>query len=260
MSKRVNLSGSVKNLREKFFNLTGIYISRQPTTQFQQYLAPNLSVLLSLVAQSCRRPLSIVQVGAYDGVSFDPLPAFIKTNSHHITLVEPNPHVIRQLKFNYEGNPLAQVIEAAVGESDNGSSMRLFYFADELVSGYPDFGATSSLSEAHLLDAFQRNRHRFPQISNVESLILTVDVPLVSAKTVISNHGSNHLDLLLIDAEGADWEILQQFDLDEIEISMVQIEHRFLDSLSIEGLLSHMHKHGYRMFELGNDLLCIKES
>ncbi len=81
-----------------------------------------------------RQDLRFLQIGAYDGVSTDPLRKYIDRCGWQGVLVEPQPHCARQLRELYSSNPRLQVVEAAI-DAQPGSRNLYIVEGDDCRSG-----------------------------------------------------------------------------------------------------------------------------
>ena len=62
--------------------------------------------------------LTIVQVGACDGITNDPIFHHVAQGSVRAILVEPNPFAFDRLKKNYRDLQNVTLVQAAIGEQD----------------------------------------------------------------------------------------------------------------------------------------------
>ena len=67
---------------------------------------------------SLKRPF-VVQIGANDGKTHDPLYRYISKYKTAGLLVEPQPDVFQKLKNNYKDNPNLKFADVAMGEEDS---------------------------------------------------------------------------------------------------------------------------------------------
>ena len=197
--------------------------------------------------------LKVLQIGAYDGKSFDPIYPVSSVAACEITLVEPNPEAITALKRNYGNFPTVNVIEAAVTDGQEGNELALYVFSQKAVSIYADFAGTSSLSRSHLVEAFRRNRSRFPSGWTADSVIESRMVPSISARNLISTHRLHDIDVLVVDAEGKDWVIVDAILKEEVRPKLILFESRFLSLSALERALLRLVELHYAPFNLGLD-------
>lgn len=75
--------------------------------------------------------LSVVQIGAYDGISGDAIrPLLVCNQRWQALLVEPVPHLFARLRGNYGPNPRFQFVNAAIAKSEG--ELPYFYISEEV--------------------------------------------------------------------------------------------------------------------------------
>jgi FkbM family methyltransferase len=171
---------------------------------------------LRRVAES-RSPFSILQVGAFDGVTNDPIHELIKTIPHvRAVLLEPQPAPYRALQRLWQDEarviPLQAALAATCGE------LPLYVIADSHSHQHPFAGQVASLSRRHVETECRRYVWR-PSPDAVTS----VPVTAVDWRTLSAQYGP--FDLVAIDAEGLDGEILHLIDLSDQPPGTVIYEH-----------------------------------
>jgi hypothetical protein len=87
-------------------------------------------------------PLFFVQIGSNDGVSGDPLHAYIKRFGWQGVLVEPLLHLYRELMHAYAGIPGIRFENAAIAER---SGARAFYYLRDTSDPMPRPGTGRSV-------------------------------------------------------------------------------------------------------------------
>jgi FkbM family methyltransferase len=146
---------------------------------------------------------TFIQVGAYDGVSTDPLRRYIQRSGWRGVMVEPQPVPAVELRELYKGNANIIVVEAAV----EGERMaRTLYTVDS--DNLPKWaGGMASFDRGHIL----KQGYLFP---GIEKYIRELRVDCLPFAEIIESLPSRaRLDLLQIDAEGADGRsIMVSFD------------------------------------------------
>jgi len=258
-------------LRDLIFSCTGLYISRTspkpgPThgpAASKPKLDPELPLGLAfgdLVAAALSFktvPLRILQVGAYDGVSFDPIFDIVSKANVRRFLIEPNKSAAEKLRLAFSNTPEVTVIEAAIVDSDNTHQISLYKFSDKFVEIYPDFGGTSSISRRHLQDAFARNRHRFAPDEDLDANIIEDRVRALSSKKLLEEFGIDDIDVLVIDVEGADWIVLDGLLKAGLKPRLLLFESRFVSSSDMRAAVRGLHALGYIVKNLGYDTAAI---
>jgi len=242
--------------------MTGFYLSRPPKSpkKLPERKKIDLSFGDLVAALISMNPtgIRILQVGAYDGVSSDPIFNVVAESNATLILVEPNPVAMQQLKQTYSKTPHVKFVEAAISTDDNGGVVKLYRFSQTLVEIYPDFGGTSSLSLKHLEDAFERNRHRFAAEEQLANNIIVDRVHSISVEQLLNDINISDLDVLVIDAEGWDWIVLREFLRAGLRPKLILFENRFLLLHDFEAALMELHSLNYILRDFGEDTVAIK--
>ena len=208
----------------------------------RQLFDPNIIRRLQFDDVICRRmiesgpELSFIQVGAFDGISNDPLYKYISRFNWRGVLVEPQPFYAEKLRALYgEQCDRLTIIEAAVGGA---VGQRAFYtvagegppaWAMQLAS----FERTTITSHARL-------------IPGLEQRIRETMVPCTTFDAILDDLPGS-LDLLQIDAEGADAYLLSLFPFERIKPAIVHFEFQHLSMEQKESCLDQLVRYGYRV-------------
>ncbi len=184
-----------------------------------------------------------LQIGANDGVSFDPIHPYVREFHWRGILVEPVPYLFQRLKANYSGEPQLRFEQAAVAEQEG----EITFYAIRDASNLPaDIRGLGSLSR----DVILAHRAVLP---NIESLIEEIKVPAITVMGLIAKHGVEKLDLLQIDTEGYDYEVIKMIDFSLIKPAIVHFEHVHLSSMEWRDACALLASHGYRLAQVGLD-------
>jgi len=144
----------------------------------------------------------VLQVGANDGVSGDPIQQFIKKCKWKGLLLEPLPDIFEKLQHNYQSEEGIILHNAALAAQDGSVT---FYRIRE-GADVPDWcNCLGSFSRETILS----HKDRFPAI---EDLIVEQTVDALTFNTLVEKYGINRIDLIMIDTEGYDYEVLKQID------------------------------------------------
>jgi FkbM family methyltransferase len=239
-----------KALRHAGYNVEGVrYTPRQ-------LLEPNLLRSLQFDDVVCRRmheqgrQLSFIQVGAYDGVSTDPLHKYVAACGWRGVMLEPQPRPAARLRELYAGNDRIVVLEAAL---DGQRGVRSLYTVegDELPRWA---GGMASFQRDHLV------KHDY-LIPGIEHKIRELTVECVTFDEVLARLPGDGLDLLQIDAEGADGYLLSLFPFERVRPAIVQWEIKNMSRAQQEAALDCVCGHGYRIARSGEeDMLAVLPS
>lgn len=175
---------------------------------FQRYL---------LRAAESQPQFSILQVGAFDGVSNDPVHDVIRAcPGVRAVLLEPQPGPFADLQRLWRDD--ARVLPRQAALAGECGERPLFVIAPGYAHLHPFPGQVSSFSRGHVETACRRYVWR-PS----PAMVTAIMVPTVDWPTLVAEHGP--FDLVAIDAEGYDGEILHQMDLSAALPSIVVYEH-----------------------------------
>lgn len=212
------------------------------------------------------------QIGAFDGVQWDPIfPMPFELNFWSL-LVEPQRNVFAQLQRNYRGHPRVQFANVAVCnytgparifvpppgrrmESDEQASAHLADEHETVVKNHVD------LCRKHQLPGTPADRC----VAAAESFVAT-DIMCITLEELLTDFQVTHIDVLQIDAEGKDWSIFQQLNMTRFRPSVIQMEWTTLlvDDRAEERLAAEerLRALGYSSSRWGSgqDLLLVHES
>jgi FkbM family methyltransferase len=197
-----------------------------------------------------RPAYSILQVGAYDGVSNDAVHELIRQHDNvRAVLLEPQPTPFSSLRKRWEATPRVVAIRAAL--SDTTGERPLYVIADAFKHRHPFPDQVSSFYRWRVEQACSRYSWR-PS----EDFITSVSVPTVDWRTLVQRYG--RFDLLAIDAEGYDAEILKQIDLNASPPDIILYEHALLSKSVRTQSEELLTSHGYSVSCVNqNDTLAV---
>ena len=164
--------------------------------------------------------LFFIQIGANDGMKFDPTYLYVRKYRWKGILVEPVEYVFEKLKENYLGVKGLIFENVAIGNKDG---FKKFYMlkkseGENLPFWYDEIG--SFLKENVLK---QRDR-----IEDIDKRLITEKIKVLTLKSLLEKHNVHKIDFLQIDTEGYDYHILKQIPFDKIKPSMIIFEDRHL--------------------------------
>lgn len=219
----------------------------------RQLLEPGLLRRLEFDDVICRRmfevgrELTFIQVGAFDGVSTDPLRKYIQTCGWRGVLIEPQPGPAAQLKELYSGNDRLTILQAAV---DNKRGQRTLFTVES--DSVPAWARGMASFQRHNI---VKNSYLIP---GIETMIREITVNCIMFDEVMEKIACERLDLLQIDAEGADGRILALFPFARVKPAIVHWESKNLQKHEQEEALDLLRSHGYRFARSGEeDMLAV---
>ena len=191
-----------------------------------------------------------VQVGANDGVSGDHVFEIFKEDPRWCgLLIEPVPDLYKKLCKNLKTSNF-KFANVAIGSSHGESP---FYYVDASFKDFrPEYNAyfeqVGSFSKEHIVKHFSED---------VLPYLRELSVPCVTMPSILREYLIDEIDFLHIDAEGADWIIMQQIDFVRYYPKIILIEHKHLAPSDRDALLELLFNHGYRVTDYGADFFAI---
>lgn len=208
------------------------------------------TALMSEIAGSSRK-WTIMQVGANDGITDDPVNGFAMRYKEEtaLTLIEPQNDISEKLRSTYSDHPQVNIANIAIGP---GSRLSLFRIRPELSQYYRGImasGVTSSnrayveQKALKLLPEKVRNR----EAMEGRPLVSQIDVPCMNLVEAWQLHGHGGLvDWLQIDVEGFDDKVIMDGGIQEIKPLIINYEVSHLGSERHAELSAFLDAAGYR--------------
>jgi FkbM family methyltransferase len=172
---------------------------------------PELETIFLALAAQKRSGLKVVQVGANDGVTNDPVFSLFHRFAESVLLIEPQPELIPRLRENYSSFE-GKLVIANMAVTAEESSMKLFELTKQAgekyhaATGFNPTGIAAGREEhlaSHLL------KYNIVAPGEISSAIKWQEVPSRPLKRILEINGIAEIDFLQIDTEGADWLVLQ---------------------------------------------------
>jgi FkbM family methyltransferase len=182
---------------------------------------------------------TFVQVGAFDGISNDPIRDIVREFGIRGIIVEPQAHAFEMLKANYAEYPQVALVHAAVSSAEG--TRDFFTVPDSPVQ-------VASFDRGHLL------RSRVPP----ERIVCT-KTRCRTLSGLRREHGFGKFDLVQIDAEGHDYEIIKTIDFGEGKPSVIRFEHIHLSERDCTECVRMLAGNGYRFLSEKSDIIALLE-
>jgi FkbM family methyltransferase len=205
--------------------------------------------------------LSFLQIGGYDGVSYDPLRQHILKGQLTGVIVEPVPMHFEKLQALYAGSDLIKIENCAV-DRDEGERTMWFFSREAIANGTIGqvFGGITSFLLPNLLEKGGTLGGLYNDANRaiLNSLVESITVPCHSYDTVMARHGLERIDLLQIDTEGYDYELLKAFDFARHRPAIVHYECQHLQPQDAQAAEALLRSHGYVLSSNAYDTLAVR--
>lgn len=205
-------------------------------------------VLPLVVAELLRRTgdCFVVQIGANDGLTSDPIRELIVRHRLKGILVEPVPHHFERLKANYENQDGLTFCQYAIAPRDGTET--LFAFRRE--NPFPAWAqGLAGFSRQHLLT------FGLPQ---AEQYIIKMQVPAVTMATLLKSQNIKNVGLLQIDTEGFDADIVAQTLACDIRPLIINYEFKHLSAPTRAECKRRLLAAGYVFIDVYPDTLALR--
>lgn len=188
-----------------------------------------------------------VQIGANDGLTYDPLHRYITKHNLAGIALEPVPSVFAALTRTYAAYPRVKCINAAIGTQRGKAT--LYAVKDEHLTS-DDARRAFTGGASFIKDIRARTlAGKLPGNVDPQGYIapLTVDVLTFDDLAV------ERVDFLQIDAEGHDYEILKTVDFRRYRPAVINFESHFLSRSVAAECRAMLRARGYEFFDSGSD-------
>ncbi len=183
--------------------------------------------------------LFFVQIGAFDGLTDDPLASYVHRYRWRGMLVEPQREAFEALQRNYAACEGLILENVAIGNSND--VLTLYRLKEECAHLFGrDRRLIASSSVEHVV------RHLAADVHADEALE-RVDVPCTTLPNLLAKHHIDKIDLLQVDAEAADASILRSLDLDSIHPAIIRFEYVNLDAESVLASVELLRARNYKL-------------
>ena len=225
-----------------------------------------LEVALSVLLQQ-QGSVAIVQVGANDGRTGDPLHSFVMAhaNQTRCVLIEPQSQLIPMLTDAYAAHPDVTIVNKAVGPE---AALTLYAVHPRAwpdlrvpyAKGWPIYRAPTGIASADRTRVRMWINRYYEGDLPSESLLEPIIVPSQSLPVILeeAGWGSTQVDLLQVDVEGFDDDVVYASDLPTRRPALVHFEHAHLPKERRAAVWEYLQQAGYECALLGRDTLAIR--
>jgi FkbM family methyltransferase len=180
---------------------------------------------------------TFVQIGAYDGITGDPIFDFVKKYHWKGVLVEPQAGAFATLTANYAGQKDIILENAAIAAEDGHA---MLYGVRPTSDDNYNHGQLHSFNKETIL----KHAHMVKDLAN---RIEQYEVRTLTLESLLKKHNLSQLDLLQIDTEGYDYEIIKQINFDTTKPRLIHFEHKHLLPEDLQKCYRLLEQHGYSL-------------
>ncbi|NJK82701.1 MAG: FkbM family methyltransferase [Saprospiraceae bacterium] len=212
-----------------------------------------LAELLDVYSKSIPPPLMVVQVGANDGITHDPIHKFIKRDHWNGVLLEPQKEVFPTLARVYHKNKGITVLNAALDKADGEKAIyKIGFSTARWATGLTTFDKATlekAFASGYVARKAAEEGVSVPQ--EVAERIKCECVQLISPATLLHCYALKKIDLLQIDTEGYDFEIIKMLDFAIIKPELIIFESKHLSTAAKTACFDYLKANGYQLKTFG---------
>ena len=219
------------------------------------YTGDLITDYLRYLNQECDN-LQVVQIGAMDGLSFDDIRGHLQNYRWNEVLVEPIPDLFEKLKDNLKERDNCVFENSAITPQDG--KVKMITVSEKTIKEHdlhPGYEGMSALYP--LKNGFGTDYERDIYVKN--NLAETIEVEGITMETLISKHHIENIDIFLSDAEGHDWMIFEQLDIERFRPKFIRLEYVNLTEDEKLSVRKKLMQNDY-YFEEGFDILAVDNS
>ncbi|MEB2785796.1 FkbM family methyltransferase [Algoriphagus persicinus] len=222
----------------------------------------SLAEFLSEYSKSKSGKFFVIQIGANDGITNDPIHKFIKRDHWNGVLLEPQPKVFTtELSKIYQLDKGIHPICAAIGSEDGSQKLYKVAFSESRwATGLASF-SLDKIELAFKNGVVEKNciKEGLQIPDNPKDRISYNEVSVISPDTLIKKYQISKIDLLQIDAEGYDLEVIKIFDIAKTQPEAIIFENENLNPKDLKSCYNMLKENGYQLAKFGRDTLALKE-
>ena len=205
----------------------------------------NMSFILNLIFKK-NNINSIIQIGANDGVRFDEIKKYLKSENIKSILVEPVKKYFEILKETYFANK--NIIFENCAVTNKTGELDIYTVKNEYLNNYDDhIKGISSFDKNHLIKHKVKSGH-----------ITTEKVNGLTINALMKKNNFSKVDLIYIDAEGYDGNIVINFLENSNCNPIIIFEYIHINSKVFKIVLDKLSNYEYNFFKVQENLVCFK--
>ena len=188
-----------------------------------EYVDNVYTLCLDYIKNEHSTPINVLQIGAFDGKSYDTLSAYLhELHNWHAVLVEPLAEAFQQLVANYAHRDDFIFENTAIDIKPH--TAQLYYIPGKYraVEQLPAWAF--GCSTLHQRGPLFGNNCTRQQYELLQHYVTTTTVTCITLQQLLQKHDITTIDILHIDTEGSDWRILKQLNFEKYLPRIIHVE------------------------------------
>lgn len=215
-------------------------------------LAPlsfDLKSMLDMYSRYKNKKVFFVQIGACDGVQGDFIHSIVMRDQWPGLLVEPVGYLFDRLVSNYKECKNLVFENVAISKKNE---LKDFYYIKRSVSDQPGMYEGMGTFDKQLLLS------QLPD--DLTKYVVSEKIACITFDKLLEKNSITKIDLLIIDAEGHDYEIIKLIDFETVEPDILIYEWMHLDLRDYNECARLLAKRGYRLFRDKFDIVAVSSA
>jgi FkbM family methyltransferase len=205
--------------------------------------------------------VTVVQVGANDGINNDPIHKFIKRDHWHGVLLEPQKYVFEKLLEPLHRNTKGiTVLNVALDYKDGFKPIyKISVSNSRWATGLATFNR-EILEETTKSGYIERHAKKegCPLPESKDEYIAEERVECICTETLLKKAGIDRTDWLQIDTEGFDFEVIKMFNIGVTRPAVIVYENIHLSPAIREECINHLKINGYVSRNYGSNTVAMR--
>ncbi len=228
------------------------------------YVPPrnSISAFLDLYSRNTE-DFQVIQIGANDGITHDPIHKFIKRDSWSGVLLEPQKRVYHEfLEPIYSLDKGITTLNAALGTKNGvGKIFKIGFSNARWASGLTSFNRKvleKAFTSGHVARQLEKENRELP--NDPSTHIVEEKITIICPNTLLKTYDIENIDLLQIDTEGFDYEIIKIFDIGQTQPAAIIYENIHLTDEDQSACTRHLKGHQYLVKNFGGNTLAVHKN
>jgi FkbM family methyltransferase len=260
----MNIKSRIKNSYKKaIFNLSANHniLFGNIYKYFYNPQPDSLSDFTNRFSKSLKK-VTVVQIGANDGINNDPIHKFIRRDNWDGVLLEPQKYVFEKYLVPLHRNTAGiTVLNAALDYNDGYKPIyKIAISNSRWATGLTSFNrkVLEMAVESGSVD-IQAKKEGITLPGNKDEYISEEKVLCISTTTLLKKYNIEKIDWLQIDTEGFDYEVIKMFDIKQTNPTIISYENMHLSELDKISCTDYLNSNGYKIRDFDGNTLAMKE-